>query len=214
MAQSVSLGAFSRPEVTALMRGGFLTSSAQHKNSAIIFSRPDSTHEGTVTSISNISRAASGSVAAVGGEDAVYGAGGRGGIRYSRSQFVDQVEQETHDAFGEGEQLKLSLPGTGPYLKLLTAARSHMVSLLMKSKYRELPLCLLRERWNGGISADDPAAKAKKYRGEFAGVLPNQTRKWKQFFGLSFDWVLAECLGGGLVEVFETGSVGRAARIP
>lgn len=34
-----------------------------------------------------------------------------------------------------------------------------------KVKYKELPLHLLRERWNGGISPDDPAAKAKKYRG-------------------------------------------------
>ena len=214
MAQSINLGAFSGPDVTAIMRGGFLISSAQYMNSANVFSRPDSASQGTVTSISSISRAASGSVAAVGGEDAIYGAGGRGGVRRSNSQFTSQAEQDPQGFVGEGEQLKLSLPGTGPYLKLLTSARSHMVSLVTKSKYRELPLYLLRERWNGGISADDPAAKAKKYRGEFAGTLPNRTRKWKQFYGLAFDWVLAECLGAGLVEVFETGSVGRAVRIP
>ena len=84
----------------------------------------------------------------------------------------------------------------------------------MKSKFREIPVSLLRERWDGGISGDDPAAKAKKYRGEFTGILPSRTRKWKQFHGLSFDWTLAECLGAGLVEVFETGSVGQAVRIP
>ncbi|KAK3167909.1 hypothetical protein OEA41_004355 [Lepraria neglecta] len=214
MAQSINLSAFSGPDVTAIMRGGFLISSAHYTNSTNVFSRPDSASQGTVTSISSISRAASGSVAAVGGEDAIYGAGGRGGVRRSSSQFTSQAEQDPQGFVGEGEQLKLSLPGTGPYLKLLTSARSHMVSLVTKSKYRELPLYLLRERWNGGISADDPAAKAKKYRGEFAGILPNRTRKWKQFYGLAFDWVLAECLGAGLVEVFETGSVGRAVRIP
>ena len=84
----------------------------------------------------------------------------------------------------------------------------------MKSKFQEIPVYLLRERWNGGVSADDSAARAKKYRGEFTGVLPRGTRKWKQFYGLSFDWTLAECLGAGLVEVFETGSVGQAVRIP
>ena len=96
----------------------------------------------------------------------------------------------------------------------MSAARSHLVSLAMKSRYREIPIYLLREKWDGGISTDDPAAKAKKYRGEFIGVLPSRTRKWKQFYGLSFDWTLAECLGAGLVEVFETGSVGQAVRIP
>lgn len=98
--------------------------------------------------------------------------------------------------------------------QLLSAARSHLVSLTMKSKFREIPVYQLRERWDGGISAEDPAAKAKKYRGEFSGVLPSRTRKWKEFYGLSFDYTLAECLGAGLVEVFETGSVGRAVRIP
>ena len=211
--QSLSLGAFSSTDVTALMRCGFLTSSAQYACSANVFSRPKSASQGTGMSISSISKAASGSVAAVGGEDAIYEAGGRGGVRRSSSQFTSQSEQDPQRFVGEGEQLKLSLPGMGPYLKLLTAARSHLISLVMKSKYRELPLYLLHERWNGGISTDDPAAKAKKYRGEFAGVSPNRTRKWKQFNGLAFDWVLAECHGAGLIEVFETGGVGRAVRI-
>lgn len=96
----------------------------------------------------------------------------------------------------------------------MSAARSHLVSLAIKSKFREVPVHLLRERWEGGVSADVPAAKTKKYRGEFTGSLPSRTRKWKQFYGLSFDWTLAECLGAGLVEVFETGSVGQAVRIP
>ena len=211
-AQVVPLSDFSGPEITTLMRAGFLTSSTPHTNAANFCNFPDSASRGTATSILSVSRAASGSIAAVGGEDAIHGAGGRGGMRRSSSQF--QSAEDSEDAICEGQSLRVSLPGTGPYLKLLTAARSHLISLIMKSKYRELPLYLLLERWNGGISGDDPAAKAKRYRGEFSGILPSRTRKWKQFYGLSFDWVLAECLGAGLVEVFETGSVGRAVRIP
>ena len=168
-----------------------------------------------MTSLSSISRAASGSMAAVGGEDAIHSAGGSGkgeGIRRSSSQQGMVTAEDSQQMLGHGEQFQVALPNTGPYLRLLTAARSHFMSLLLKAKYREMPLYLLHERWDGGISSDDPAAKAKKYRGEFAGILPNRTRKWKQFYGLRFDWVLAECLGAGLVEVFETGSVGRAVR--
>ncbi len=195
------------------MRAGFLTSSSHPLDSANVFDRPSSASLETITSISSISRAASGSMATVGGEDAIYNAGGRGGIRRSSSQFENLSEDGSRHFSREGEELRLSLPSIGPYLKLLTSGRSHMVSLVMKSNFREMPLYLLRARWDGGISADDPAARAKKYRGEFTGILPSRTRKWKQFYGLTFEWVLAECLGAGLVELFETGSVGRAVRI-
>jgi putative protein kinase ArgK-like GTPase of G3E family len=70
----------------------------------------------------------------------------------------------------------------------------------------------LQERWDGGIPGDDRATQSKKTRGEFAGVLPGRTRKWKQFYGMTFDWVLEECVGSGQVEVFETRTVGRGIR--
>ncbi|KAF6227350.1 hypothetical protein HO133_008794 [Letharia lupina] len=214
MALKIPPSTFSSAEITALMRAGFLTSSVQGLNSTNVFAGPDSGPPGNLTSISTIAKAASGSMAAIGGEGAIYGAGGRGGIRRSSSQLERSSEQQSSEPFGEGVELRLSLPGTGALLKLLSAARSHLVSLAIKSKFREIPIYLLREKWDGGISADDPAAKAKKYRGEFTGILPSRTRRWKQFYGLSFDWTLAECLGAGLVEVFETGSVGQAVRIP
>ena len=53
----------------------------------------------------------------------------------------------------------------------------------------------------------------KKARREFVGVLPGRTKKWKQFYGMRFEWALEECVGSGLVELFETGSVGRAVRL-
>jgi len=215
MTQSISRGPFSLSDVKELMRAGFLTSSSISRSSNA-YSSPAIISSGAKTSISSISRAASGSMAAVGGEEAIYDAGGRGGLRRSSSQLVECPERESkhnsEQVLDSGEDVQLSLPNTGSYLKLVTAARSHMISLLMKSRFREMPMYLLRERWDGGVSADDPAAKAKEYRGEFSGILPSRTRKWKQFYGLSFDWVLAECLGAGLIEIFETGSVGRAVR--
>lgn len=206
---------FTALEATALMRAGFLTSASQSLSSANVFSRPDATSSASMTSLFSISRAASGSMAAIGGEGAIHAVGGSGnskGIRRSSSQYSTHWEQDSQQTPEHGDKLQLALPSTGPYLRLLTAARSHFMSLLLKSKFKEMPLYLLKERWDGGISADDPAAKAKKYRGEFAGILPNRTRKWKQFYGLQFEWVLAECLGAGLIELFETGSVGRAVR--
>ncbi|MCJ1298506.1 hypothetical protein MMC08_001296 [Hypocenomyce scalaris] len=206
-------GALTATDATALMRAGFLTASSQQWVSANVFSRPDAASSGTLTSLSSISKAASGSMAAIGGEGAVHQAGGgSGGLRRSRSQYEAHPEEQVQRLLKGGGDFLVSLPSTGPYLRLLTSARSHLMSLLSKTKYKEAPLYLLHERWDGGIAADDPASKAKKYRGEFAGVLPGRTRKWKQFYGLKFDWVLAECLGAGLVEVFETGSVGRGVR--
>lgn len=215
MALKISGRLLTDSECIALMRAGFLTSTCPSLSSANVFLRPNSASSGTNTSLHNVSRAASGSVAAVGGDGAIHGAGntGKGGmIRRTSSQIDPSLEQETSYLGQSGQEFHLGLPNTGRYLKLLAAARSHLMALLLKTKYRELPVDLLRERWEGGIAGDDPATKAKKYRGEFTGVLPSRTRKWKQFFGLAFDWVLAECLGAGLVEVFETGSVGQAVR--
>lgn len=71
----------------------------------------------------------------------------------------------------------------------------------------------LRDRWDGGIPGSDEQTKAKKARKEFTGVLPGRTKKWKQFYGLRFEWILEECVGAGLVECFDTGSVGLGVRV-
>lgn len=184
-------------EAKALMHAGFLTASLPSWTTIDVFSRPGDGSRGTATSLNSISKAASGSMAAVGGEGAVHAAGGSGGGARAFSGTGDLI---------------LAIPTTGPYIKLLTNARAHLVSLLGRSKFRETTLDLLRERWDGGIAGDDKAAEAKKNRGEWSGVLPGRTRKWKQFYGLKFEWVLEECVGAGLVELFETRSVGRAVR--
>ena len=208
---TISSDTFTIDEVTSLKQAGFLTLNSQASQSATSFANAAS--QSTLTSISSASRAASGSAAAVGGEGAIHEAGGSGtasGIRRSSSQHIKDSSQSL---LKPDRAYQISLPNTGPYLRLLLAARSHILSLLQKSRFKEMPLYMLQERWDGGIASDDAAAKAKKFRGEFTGVLPARTRKWKQFYGLKFEWVLAECLGAGLIELFETGSVGRAARL-
>lgn len=69
------------------------------------------------------------------------------------------------------------------------------------------------ERWDGGVAGTDDATRAAKARGEFKGILPGRTKRWKQFHGLECRWVLEECLGAGLVECFKTGSVGVGVRM-
>ena len=72
---------------------------------------------------------------------------------------------------------------------------------------------LLRHRWDGGVAGQDPISQAKRARGEFAGVLPGATRKWRTYHGLRFEWVLGECVAAGLLELFETGTIGRGVRV-
>jgi len=184
-------------EAKALMHAGFLTSSTGSWTTTDAFSRPGDGSRGTMTSLGSISKAASGSMAAVGGEGAVHNSGGSGG--------------GARPLPGTGD-LSIALPSTGPFLKLVANARAHLLSLLGKSKFKEAPESLLRQRWDGGIAADDAQSTARRNRGEFTGVLPGRTRKWKQFYGISFEWILGECVGAGLVEVFDTGSIGRGVR--
>lgn len=193
-AASTSSALLTTAQVSALSNNGFFTAPSANIHKADVFLRPDSTSIGTLASISGAgSKAAAGSVGAAGGSNAYLNSGGStGGGAFKGAK---------------GGQLNFSLPNTGPFLRLLVQAREHLLSLLKKSfKYREAPIDLLRERWDGGISSDDSAARAKRARGEFHGILPGRTKKWKQFYGLRFEWVLEECMGAGLVECFKTGS--------
>lgn len=201
LASGIAATAFSSTDLSSLKRAGFLTSSTPSASTQDATGGPHTASMAALTSISTISKAASGSLAAVGGEGAVLEAGVSPSLRRSSSQSNGL------------SMLQLALPNMGPYLRLLSTARIHLISLIRKSSFREIPLYLLRERWDGGVLNDDTTAQAKKSRGEFAGVLPARTKKWRQFSGLCFEWVLAECVGSGTVELFETGSVGRAVRI-
>lgn len=179
-------------DVHALMRAGFLT----HAPTTLVTSRAGDASRGTAISILNISRAASGSLAAVGGQTVVHESGGSVG----------------GPGVLAGRDLSLSLPGMGTLLKLTTAAQEHMVALLTKSKTREMPETLLKQRWDGGIDANDHISASKRLRGEFAGVAPGKTRKWKHLYGLTYESALGETIGMGQIEIFQT-TVGRAVRL-
>lgn len=190
---TISGDSFTPPELKILMASGFLTNPSHGGSASSVFASPAA---GTLFGLSTAgSRHAAGSIAAVGGAQAAHHISG-GGL-----------------AWKPGSSLyTLSLPNTGSHVKLVTDARNHFLSLLKKSKYKQEPVDVLHERWGGGVPRSDER-HGKKPRGEFTGLLPGRTKKWKHFFGMRFEWVLEECVGAGLVECFETGSVGLGVRL-
>lgn len=199
-AQKVPRARLPPRQADQLVRAGFLTAHLHHDVGTITgtFSRAED--RGTMISLATVSRAASGSLEAVGGQGAVHAAGGTGGGSGGASG-------------GEVGDLSLAVPGNGTFLKLVSAALAHLTSILAKAPYKECPETMLKERWDGGIAKDEARFAAKKERREFAGILPGRTRKWKEFYGLSFEWILHEAVGAGLIEVFDTRSVGRGVRL-
>lgn len=195
-ATSISSKDLPASHVTALTRTGFLVSSS------LFGSRNLSLAGSSLVAMPRISRAPSGTSGAVGGDAAFENLGGVGNARRPGA-----ASQDT-----QGGDFGLSVPNLGPYLRLLNAGRQHLLELLGKSKYKEGPLYLLRERWDGAVDSDNRISTAKRLRGEFAGVMPAKTKKWKDLYGLNFDWVVEECLGAGLIELFETRSVGLGVR--
>ncbi|KAJ9155927.1 Serine-threonine protein kinase protein [Coniochaeta hoffmannii] len=188
----------SAKETDKLIRAGFLTSHNEMERGG--YSRPEDRY--TLMSLESVSRAASGTFDAVGGIGAVTSSGGTGAGRAAAAA--------TGGVSGEG--LSLAVPGNGTFLKLVSNALAHLTGLLEKAKYKEMPETSLKEKWDGGV-ASDAAGLAKRARGEFVGILPGRTKKWKDFYGLSFEWVLLEAIGLGLVEVFDTRSVGNGVRL-
>ncbi|KAI0396250.1 serine-threonine protein kinase 19-domain-containing protein [Xylariaceae sp. FL0594] len=211
--QVLTPGSLEEADIRELVHAGFLT---RHHTGGIVaydvmsetsysYTRPED--KITLTSLETVSRHAAGSLGTVGGDGAVRNVGGSGGGPLSSAGAYGADSATT--------EYRFAAPGCGSYLKLVSAALDYLVSLLGQTKYREAPETLLRERWDGGIAQLEHSryAAAKRARGEFAGTLPGQTRKWRQFYGLSFDWVLREAVGAGLVEVFETRSVGLGVRV-
>lgn len=179
-------GIFSPEEYQSLLRAGFLVSSSSlAKGSASVASLPNLPSTSTHSSAS----------------------------RADRNDY-NTTPSAKNDTRFHTAILFLSLPNTGPYLRLLHNSRAHLLSLLKKSSSssREAPLYLLRDRWDGAIETDKSFHVAKRARGERAGILPGRTKKWKDLYGMRFRWVLEEALGAGLVEAFETGSVGVGVR--
>ncbi|KAL1304936.1 hypothetical protein AAFC00_003848 [Neodothiora populina] len=201
-ALNIDVTTFEPKETSDLVSAGFLTFTSSLANNAELFARPGAWSLGTPSAIAT--SAATGTLAAVGGHGAVHEGGGGGGGLHPSSRVQTKP----------GGQLTFSLPATGSYLRVLTEARTHLLQLISKSspRHKEATKDILRERWDGGIPADDPSSRAKRARGEWTGVLPGKTKKWKTFYGMDFVWILEECLGSGAVECFDTGSVGLGIR--
>lgn len=192
---TISGSAFTPADISALTTVGFLTSTSSSFSHSSLFASPGAS---SLLSISTSgSRHAAGSLEAVGGSSANQHIHGGTSLNSPRPSLTNY---------------NFSLPNTGILIKLLVDARNHLVAILKKTKYNEMPMDILREKWDGGVVVHGEREERKKARGEFAGILPGRTKKWKQFCGMRFEWVLEECFGAGLVELFETGSVGQAVR--
>jgi hypothetical protein len=186
-----------------LVNAGYLTSpNALSSMLGDLFMPPGSSN--SLASVSSAgSRAATGTLAAVGGAGAVHDSGGSGSRGIRSSGLASSKQRE----------MTFAMPGTGIYLKLLVAARQHFLHILksISPRHREATMEILKEKWEGN-TPNDPVNRLKRERGEWAGVLPGKTKRWREFYGMRFECVLAECVGAGLVELFDTGAVGMAVR--
>jgi hypothetical protein len=205
MSPTTPTSSLSDIEERDLVNTGFLTSpNALTAMLGDLFLPPGSSSSlATVSSAG--SRAATGTLAAVGGAGAVHESGGSGNsLATTRAKFPLR---------GKEREMTFALPGTGIYLKLLVAARQHLLHILkaISPRHREATMEILKEKWEGN-TPNDPLNRLKRERGEWGGVLPGKTKRWREFYGMRFECVLAECVGSGLVELFDTGAVGMAVR--
>ncbi|EMC91066.1 hypothetical protein BAUCODRAFT_152365 [Baudoinia panamericana UAMH 10762] len=197
---TTSTTSLSQTEIQQLVSAGFLTNPAALTSASNLFAPPGAS---SLIPLSQAGHTApTGSIAAIGGQNAIHESGG-GGSSLATQPTRNRLTPE----------MAFSLPSTGAYLKLLTEARQHLLNLLkqLSPRYKEATRDLLKEKWEGNVLGD-AASRAKRARGEWSGVLPGKTKKWREFYGLRFEWVLAECVGSGLVELFDTGSVGVGVR--
>ena len=192
---SIPAKSLPRSHITALARAGFLVTSSLGGQ------RKPSLAESSAMSMPSLTRAHSGPTTVADGEVQANLAG-LGSARRRSNDITTHLAGE----------VVLSLPGIGSFVRNLSAGREYLLDLLGKAKYREAPLYLLRERWDGAVDNDGSVSTAKRIRGEFSEILPARTKKWKKLHGLRFDWALEECLGAGLIELFETKSVGLGVR--
>ncbi|GAB0132185.1 hypothetical protein EsDP_00000628 [Epichloe bromicola] len=166
-------------QVDELVRAGFLTSCSTAVPGNTLHVRPED--RTTLTSIEHVSRFASGTVSAVGGQNAIHLAGGGGGGGAANGQRRD----------AEVSSFRIALPGHGRYLKLADGAVDWVREALGRTTWGEGPEAWLRERFEGN------------------GLYGT---RWKDFWGVEWEWVLGHAAGLGVVEVFDTGSVGKGVR--
>lgn len=89
------------------------------------------------------------------------------------------------------EDFRVAVPGHGRYLKLGEGAVDWIRDILGRTRWGEAPEEWLKERFEGG------------------GLYGP---RWKEFWGLEWQWVIGMAVGLGVVEMFETGSMGKGVR--
>ncbi|KAL6869268.1 hypothetical protein ACO1O0_000592 [Amphichorda felina] len=189
-AQTLPAGTLSDAQADELIRAGFLTSSMHGNPGSTLHIRPED--RTTLMSIQRISRHASGSLSAVGGPNAIHLAGGGGGGGSGAPKLARNPSfSSSSSSASSSTDLKIAIPGHGRYLKLAAAGIDWIREALGRTKWGECPESWLKERFEGG------------------GLYGP---RWKEFWGVEWEWVLGEAMGLGVVEMFETKSVGRGVR--
>lgn len=99
----------------------------------------------------------------------------------------------------ELHQYSISFPNCGTFLKLITSGRVWLVKALSKSKFKEALEESMFNLWDG-----------------LNNLNANGISKWpnysKPYYGYDLHWILADALGAGIVEVFNT-PTGRGWRL-
>ncbi|KAM3448732.1 hypothetical protein MY3296_007540 [Beauveria thailandica] len=180
-AQTLGVDVLTDAQADELVRAGFLTSAATRATpGTTLHVRPED--RTTLTSIQRAAQSASGTLSAVGGQNALHNAGGSGSGSGSGGFLSTAAAADGY---------RVAVPGHGRHLKLAEAALDWLRETLGRTKWGEGPEDWLRERFEGG------------------GLYGP---RWKEFQGAEWAWVLGEAVGLGVVEVFQTGSVGRGVR--
>lgn len=97
----------------------------------------------------------------------------------------------------ESHQYSVAYPNCGTFLKLINGGRAWLVKNLNKSQHSELLEAKLFQKWEGGTNANGT---------------PKMTNFRKPFYGYDLFWILADALGAGVIEVFNT-PVGRGWKL-
>ncbi|KAF2665901.1 hypothetical protein BT63DRAFT_43469 [Microthyrium microscopicum] len=184
-------------EIKTLAQNGFVTAKSMMPTNSETFLRVGPSSLGSLNYVGTAgTRHAAGSDGAVAKSSVQYAVGGTRAANRLQPSSSSLLFPHT-----------VSLPNVGPYLKLISESRDHLLTFLLKLPYKSMPLSRLKEYWDGGVVANDSLSVPER-----RGVLPGRTKKWRDFNGLKFEYVLAECIGSGLVECFRTGSIGTGVR--
>ncbi|EPS42671.1 hypothetical protein H072_3296 [Dactylellina haptotyla CBS 200.50] len=149
----------------------------------------DNTHISTLASLASVSSSSR-----------------NGNLRTNYNSSI--INNNTPASKGGVIEYTLTPPHLGLLTHLHTSSKSHVVDILRHCSHRETTMAHLRERWDGGVSKNRNKTRKRGAEVQFEG----RTRKWKEFKGLTVDWVVGGLMGMGVVEGFDT-AVGKGIRL-